>query len=488
MLEEKIEQESGIEVEVWKANECLFENEKLAVPSPVFDEFWRFGELAMLFGAPGTGKSVLAVQLADALARGRGMDGFDMQEKGRKVLYVDLDGTDIQFNIRCVAPQPGDKRPLVHTFSERFSRACPPDTDPEKFEPWLRRAIAKVGAWIVIIDSIDAFRQTADGTRDTLKVMRSIKPLAEELGVSILVLTDSGEPGHSGLVAERDLKRSRILCGVADSVFALGRHPRIRGRYYLVQTRSRNSAIYWTEPNPPMCSLGRSETGLLSFIFDERFQPRFDKEETLLIRKIKGRRDAGETWPSIAEEFDISSSRVRRLYKKWAPTMGAPLKREVPKPPVVVAVEEPPKPKLQQDKFDVLAYAGGQRIFEGDDDYEPPDDHDNDIDYDRDRPDEDLDETDYAGVGLDDAESDPEIAELIDTASAQIANVAKRRTIHDLKQSYDARGEEIFVERESSNTGNPEIWYKFATDGTLVKRTRIGSTIVTERLGKSPYL
>ena len=39
-------------------------------PRPLFGEFWREGELALLFGAAGTGKSLLAVQLAESLARG----------------------------------------------------------------------------------------------------------------------------------------------------------------------------------------------------------------------------------------------------------------------------------------------------------------------------------------------------------------------------------------------------------------------------------
>ena len=40
------------------------------VAEPLFDCFWRTGELALCFGEPGIGMSVLAVQLADGLARG----------------------------------------------------------------------------------------------------------------------------------------------------------------------------------------------------------------------------------------------------------------------------------------------------------------------------------------------------------------------------------------------------------------------------------
>src|SRR2546430_14470578 len=39
-------------------------------PRMLFDEFWREGELAVLFGDTGVGKSVLAMQIGDAIARG----------------------------------------------------------------------------------------------------------------------------------------------------------------------------------------------------------------------------------------------------------------------------------------------------------------------------------------------------------------------------------------------------------------------------------
>src|SRR5580765_3916158 len=83
-----------------KVNECINAVKHLAPPEMLFDEFWREGELALLFGASGTGKSVLAVQIADAIARGRPIDGFRMSEKRQKVLYVDLDLSEMQFRVR----------------------------------------------------------------------------------------------------------------------------------------------------------------------------------------------------------------------------------------------------------------------------------------------------------------------------------------------------------------------------------------------------
>jgi hypothetical protein len=45
--------------------------------TPLFDAFWLKGELAFLFGSTGVGKSILAVQIADAIAKGAKIQGFD---------------------------------------------------------------------------------------------------------------------------------------------------------------------------------------------------------------------------------------------------------------------------------------------------------------------------------------------------------------------------------------------------------------------------
>ena len=61
-----------------KANEYLTSSKEFKAPEKLFDEFWREGELTLLFGAGGLGKSVLAMQIAEAIARGRAIDGFVM--------------------------------------------------------------------------------------------------------------------------------------------------------------------------------------------------------------------------------------------------------------------------------------------------------------------------------------------------------------------------------------------------------------------------
>src|SRR4051794_7112769 len=83
-----------------KANECIMAAKRLGAPDKLFDGFWHEGELALLIGPQGTGKSILMVQVVEAIARGRGIDGFEMTDRRHKVLYVDLRLSERQFGRR----------------------------------------------------------------------------------------------------------------------------------------------------------------------------------------------------------------------------------------------------------------------------------------------------------------------------------------------------------------------------------------------------
>ena len=104
-------------------------------PAALFGEFWREGELALLFGAAGAGKSLLAVQIAESLARGRGADHEDGTRKPQAVLYVDLVLSDGQFALRYSRETRGGGR-RVFKFSARLYRDRP--AEGERLADWLR--------------------------------------------------------------------------------------------------------------------------------------------------------------------------------------------------------------------------------------------------------------------------------------------------------------------------------------------------------------
>src|SRR5258708_4366104 len=57
----------------------------------LFGELWHQGELCMLFADSNIGKSVLAVQIGESIARGRSIAPFPSQAPPARVLYIDFE-------------------------------------------------------------------------------------------------------------------------------------------------------------------------------------------------------------------------------------------------------------------------------------------------------------------------------------------------------------------------------------------------------------
>jgi KaiC/GvpD/RAD55 family RecA-like ATPase len=328
---------------VLRANDCIVAAGRERPKAQLFDEFWGEGELALLFGAAGTGKSLLAVQIADALARGTPMHGFVMPRGRRKVLYIDLSLSDAQFRARYRSRDtpvhmrpPGERffsnaeaasvgtgvSPLRSTRRFRFPKNLyrgRPKREADLLE-WLQAAVKANNFRAVIVDDLTAVKCTYEGIRETLALMRGLKRLCEENGISILVLSDALVP-KDGWASEHDLQRSRVLCTVADGVFCIGRMRRPDGGRRIYQTRSRASGLYWTDSNAPVAEIKRLESGRLGFEFDERFEPKLDEETRRLIVRVYELRAKGETFRSIAADLDISKSYAHELFQKWSPAV-----------------------------------------------------------------------------------------------------------------------------------------------------------------------
>ena len=280
-------------------------------PQPLFDAFWREGELALLFSEPGDGKSVLAVQIADALARGEPIthrtgaaDRHLQRKKPQKVLYIDLVLSEKQFGERYFGYKfaPGLYRDVPANGQDLFSM--------------VKEMVAAYGFKAVIIDDLSLVSRTADGTREALALMHGLRQLTLESSVSVLVLADTYAFVYGKQAPERGLRRSRVLCGLADSVFAL----------YdgcIVQTRSRSGEKIWTLANKLRYTIAELDSGLLGMEFEP---PKMDLRTRREIVDIKEMRDEEEmTFREIAAELKISKSQAHRLYRLWTPEIQAEL-------------------------------------------------------------------------------------------------------------------------------------------------------------------
>lgn len=422
-------------------------------PRPMFDAFWREGELALMFGPAGVGKSLLAVQVADAIARGHPIEGFEMAVSRRKVLYVDLKHSDRQFAERYSYRTPVSSLGSVRKackFAENLYRSRPPQE--EELCEWLARQIREHGFNVVIVDDLTALKTTHDGVKETLAVMRKLKKLCDDMRASVLAIMGTDEPRSGKAVSENDLKRSSVLCGVADSVFAIALGRCSQGHRHIFQTRSRNAALDWTVHNAPLARIVRSETGWPGFVFDERFAAPIDPEMRDAICRIRAMRQAGKTWRAIEAELEISKTRAVRLFKKWTPEMGGEEFAAEYEPPTAECGVQ--TAELKSDDEAALSNAI---------DITPPEPEPEQIDS-------------------------PAVNSHSAIRTPQLKHGPDRVALHDLTRGTNGAGEEIFIESVEEHTRKPNIWYKRDRHGNTVKFVRDDWGSTATKLGPSAFL
>jgi len=291
------------------AHERIISGMEAGQPQMLFDTFWREGELALLFGEAGAGKSLLAMQLARTLAVGGDIPWFVMEAAAGKTLYVDLSMNDRQFASRnSYRGRNGKAR--VWPVSQRLY--CDRPQDDNVLIEWLERQISGEKLKYVIIDDLGSIMRTCDGTRETMAVMRGLRRICGRFGVSILVVMQSeASKGNAGF-SERDLGRQRSLCRLADSVFAIGLNPSRSGYVSLAQTRSRSSRVKWTVHNSILAKITESKG-----VVELRFEMDISEEERNLIKAVSGHQRKGLSYREIAIKLKISKSRAHRLGQRW---------------------------------------------------------------------------------------------------------------------------------------------------------------------------
>jgi len=228
---------------------------------------WRTGEVALLIGAGGTGKSTLAVQLAESIARGRALEPFGRPSR-LKVLYLDLQNSDDQFRRRYVLPgiatgRGRRKRTTRYKFSHAFTRIGydiegleVPESFKGNFSRYLHHSLNLIQrsheADVLIIDDLTSF-DPRGGAGAALRNMRSLSLLAHTSGIGILVLltTPQSRRGNNNArrLAPLDIP-ARIfeICKAADTVLGLGTSTFGRDIRYLKHLACRTAPpIYYGE-------------------------------------------------------------------------------------------------------------------------------------------------------------------------------------------------------------------------------------------------
>jgi len=226
----------------------------------LFGEFWYRGELCILFADTNIGKSILATQIGNSIALGKRIAPFALHAKPAKVLYVDFELSTKHFYRRYRNATEGN-----HNFTDNFYRAQF-NHDHEMSDTYanydqyilagIEYKIRLVNATVLIIDNITCLRGGTENASIALNLMKSLKRLKADLGLSVLVLAHTPKRRSPGSpISTDDLHGSKLLINFADSAFAIGASSTHHRLCYLKQIKQRNTAQVYGQDNVCLCRI-----------------------------------------------------------------------------------------------------------------------------------------------------------------------------------------------------------------------------------------
>lgn len=290
----------------------------------LFGELWHVGELCIMFADTNVGKSVLAVQIGNSIARGEAIAPFALSAEPAKVLYIDFELSTQQFYRRYTGAE-GD-----HSFPFGFLRAefRPDNARDTNFSNYDEHLIAgieykikMVKATVLIIDNISCLRGGTESASVALNLVKHLRALKNSYNLSILVLAHTPKRRNPGLPISTDyLHGSKLLINLADSAFSIGTSAADPHQRYLKQIKQRSAAQTYGENNVCLCRITKPGN-FLQMQFEGNSHERLHLRNRELNRHILAPKVAelaakGYTQMRISKELGVSVGLVNKLMKR----------------------------------------------------------------------------------------------------------------------------------------------------------------------------
>lgn len=295
------------------------------IPNMLFSELWYENELAILFADTNLGKSILAVQIADSLSKGIAIQGFKLECKPKKVLYLDFELSDKQFENRYSANYTAH-----YTFDSLFKRAeLNPELNlPKEFKTiedylcaTLETTIISNGTEVLIIDNLTYLNSDSEKAKYALNLMKLLKQITKSTTVSILVLAHTPKRDNSVPLTKNDLAGSKMLMNFCDSCFAIGASTLEVSQRYIKQIKQRNTEHIYHGDNVILCEI-KKDFNFLEFQFlefaNERDHLKSVTTDSIHIRDAKmiDLIQQGKTNVDIGKELGLSEGAIRKRRNK----------------------------------------------------------------------------------------------------------------------------------------------------------------------------
>lgn len=307
--------------DVMRANEWLEFASALPQPKMLFDCLWFEGEICFMFSESNTGKSALAVQVANSIASGIPISGFRIEAQPQPVIYVDFELSPVQFRTRYHDDAFGDFQFHPNVFRSQVSRDADTDGDFEgEVLDSIKSALVdeQINSKVVIIDNLTYLLKDAQDTKTAASFMKRLKEMVYAYGVSLMVISHTPKRYARQPFDQNSMAGSKMLINFVDSCFAVGYGSTPKSRY-IKQIKARSCEIIYHAGNVPVLTLDKRGCAL-TVTFEgystEDEQLFSGDDEARLIAQVKDLKSQGMSVRGIADKLGIDKNKVSRLMKK----------------------------------------------------------------------------------------------------------------------------------------------------------------------------
>lgn len=331
--------------------------------------------VTLMFAQPGVGKSIFAVQIADAVSRGRMVfdEGVLVNEAApMRTGFFDFELLDKEFYKRY-----SNKEDALNTFTfadtffrvdinPNFTDFTEGDDIEKHILSEIENAVLTFKLEFLVIDNISALiSQSASDPNVALRVMASLKRLRIKYGLTLLVLAHTTKQYNKTKTIEmEDMGGAAALQNFAPTIFAIGRNANDDGELYIKQVKGRNGCMFGKD-NVIRCEIHKRQGNFLCF--DYRGQAResdmladflaVDSQDHLIQAAIDHQNRTGDGLRSTAKAIGWAQSYVTLGARmKEARQKSAGTTYELQKPTLEHMKDQAEKPAMPNPRKEDLPF------------------------------------------------------------------------------------------------------------------------------------
>lgn len=233
-------------------NETILDAREKPTPKELYKNLFFEYEVCCLFSTTNAGKSILAVQIGNEIAK---------NDPDKRVLYFDYELSDKVFQLRF-----DNNQANRYVFAENFLRA-EKNYEQNNFDDILSDIESdslELHCNVIIIDNLTTIENELEKSTIAKKLILRLQALKFKYDWSILIIAHTPKLSPNAPLTENSLAGSKNIMNLIDTAFALGKSAKGEDIRYIKQLKARSSKITYGADNVLECEITK-EGGYLHF-------------------------------------------------------------------------------------------------------------------------------------------------------------------------------------------------------------------------------